>query len=157
MRVAVVGAGGIGRTYLQVLAASPEADLVGVADADAETRAWVGRAYGVNTVASHEQLEGIDAAIVSTPPSTHREITTHLLGRNVAVLCEKPLAITVADAIAMAEAAARSGAPLTMASKFRYVPDVVTAKSLIESDILGEVILYENTFASKVDMSARWN
>jgi len=42
------------------------------------------------------------------------------------------------------------GVHLMMASKFRYVDDVIKAKAIVESGILGSMILYENTFCSKV-------
>ncbi len=57
----------------------------------------------------------------------------------------------------MLDAAAKSGATLTMGSKFRYVDDVIRAKSIVASGILGEVILFENAFTARVDMSTRWN
>ncbi len=44
-----------------------------------------------------------------------------------------------------------------MASKFRYVDDVIKAKGIVDSGILGDVILFENVFCSKVDMRDRWN
>ena len=75
------------------------------------------------------------------------------------MLCEKPLAINSAAAAEMLDAAKKSGALLTMGSKFRYVDDVVRAKSIVASGILGEIVLFENAFTAPpaVDMTARWN
>jgi predicted dehydrogenase len=44
-----------------------------------------------------------------------------------------------------------------MASKFRYVDDVIKARQIVESGILGQIILFENAFAAHVDMGTRWN
>jgi predicted dehydrogenase len=44
-----------------------------------------------------------------------------------------------------------------MASKFRYVDDIIKAKGIVESGILGDIIMFENVFCSKVDMRDRWN
>jgi predicted dehydrogenase len=79
------------------------------------------------------------------------------LDRGIHVLCEKPLAIGADVARTMVAAAKRSSATLTMASKFRYARDVVEAKSIIASGVIGDVILFENMFTSRVDMKNRWN
>jgi predicted dehydrogenase len=101
--------------------------------------------------------ESFDAAIVSTPPSTHPEICCELLERGIHVLCEKPVAINLEQAQKMFHVAQVTGAKLTMASKFRHVDDVRAAKSLVDSGIVGEVVLFENIFTANVDMRHRWN
>jgi predicted dehydrogenase len=98
-----------------------------------------------------------EAVLICTPPVSHAEICLHFIERKVPVLCEKPFALNVTDTVRVLEAAQRNRVAITMASKFRYVPDVVEAKRIVDSGILGDIILFENAFASRVDMSNRWN
>lgn len=156
----IIGAGGISRAYAQAFLQGLPFRLIGVADirleAAQEVAALVDAPAFDNVRNMLDQLRP-DAAIVCTPPSTHPEICIELMERGVHVLCEKPLAIHSADATRMAETAALCNVVFTMGSKFRFVSDVRKAKEIIESGILGEVILFENAFAGFVDMSQRWN
>src|SRR3954471_6238620 len=160
MRLGLIGAGGIAQTYVQALAQSATAELVGVADVRAEAAEALAERVGCAAFGSHEALleqTGCEGAIVCTPPVTHPEICSSLLNRGVHVLCEKPLAIGPDEAQLMVQAAERSEARLTMASKFRYARDVVEAKSLVASGVIGDVVLFENAFTSRVEMKSRWN
>jgi len=115
---------------------------------------------GCPAFASHEEMleqTQCEGAVLCTPPVTHPEIACWLLDRGIHVLCEKPLAIGPDEARTMVQAAERSGAQLTMASKFRYAKDVVEAKSIVASGLIGEVVLFENAFTSRVEMKSRWN
>ena len=67
------------------------------------------------------------------------------------------LGLSVAEARAMIETAEKTGVVFTMATKFRYCADVVKAKAILASGVLGEVVQFENAFTAKVDMSKRWN
>jgi predicted dehydrogenase len=156
LRLGLIGVGGIGRAYLEALRTS---DIVRVgAVTDVHREATLGLDCPVYD--SHEALVSAgdcDAVLVCTPPVTHYPICMELVQWGVPVLCEKPLALDSASAFAMVCEAQRRGVLLTMASKFRYVDDIVRAKRIVDSGILGEVVLFENAFTSRVRMIGRWN
>ena len=160
VRFALIGAGAISQSYAAAFEACEAAELVAVADTRPDAAKALAAMFGCPSFAGYQDLHEsarVDAVVVCTPPSTHPEISNFFLGRGVNVLCEKPLAVTSADAQHMIDTARKSGAKLTMGSKFRYVEDVIRAKSILTSGILGEVILFENAFTSRVDMAGRWN
>lgn len=157
LRLLIVGFGGIAAAYHQALQRTPALRLVAVVEPDAArpTPADVPR---FASLASFRQ-SGVaaDAALVLTPPATHELLVAELLGLGVHVLCEKPLAPTIAAAERMLAAARAAGRRLMMGSKFRYTPDVVAAQRLLHDGACGDVVLYENVFCSHVDMTRRWN
>lgn len=161
LRFGLVGAGGIAQAYAQAFNESKCCDLVAVADirkesADALAEIAGGRSYGDYKLLAEKET-ALDAVIVATPPSSHPEIACFFMERKIPVLCEKPLCLSVAEAERMIGAATANNVLFTMASKFRYCDDVVKAKGILASGMLGEVLQFENAFTAKVDMSQRWN
>lgn len=157
---ALIGCGRISQVHFQVLAREPRARLIAVADTDETAARSAAEATGTRHFTDPAELlrtVSPDAVIICTPPDTHRPLAEAALAAGAHVLCEKPLAVTVEDARAMTDAAAAAGRFLMMASKFRYVGDIIKTKGILESGILGEVILLENEFCSRVDMRKRWN
>jgi predicted dehydrogenase len=160
LKFGIVGAGMVAQAYVQAFERCVCAELVGLADKRIEAaRAMAERVK----CRSYETLENMvddckpDAVVVCTPPAYHPEMCIKLLNRQIHVLCEKPFSIDIQDAYRMISAARKNGMKLTMASKFRFVKDVVQAKSMVASGILGELMLFENVFASRVEMGSRWN
>jgi predicted dehydrogenase len=160
VRFGLVGCGRISQSHLMAVDAVDDAELRAVVD----VRETASRATAEEHHCKHfpdyrepEFLEHIDAAIVCTPPASHHEIVGYLLDHGKHVLCEKPLTIASAQARDLVARAEKGTRLLMMASKFRYVDDIIKAKAIVESGILGNIILYENTFCAKVNMRDRWN
>lgn len=159
VKVAVVGCGRAAQTHLQAISAIEEASLVAVADVNPITAESVSHQFACRFYTDHWKMldeEELDIICVCTPPVSHSQISIDALSRGVHVLCEKPFAIDLEGARRMVEAADKHGVFITMASKYRFVDDIVKAKGIIESGILGDVVLCEITFCSRVDMQNRW-
>ncbi|WP_309064779.1 Gfo/Idh/MocA family protein [Microbacterium sp.] len=82
---------------------------------------------------------GVDAVMVLTPDHTHAEISIRALEAGVAVFCEKPLAIDLADADRMLETARRTGSRLYIGHNMRHMPVVTLMRRLIQEGRIGEV------------------
>lgn len=160
LRMALVGAGGIGRAYADASATVDEVDLAAVADVDGEAARTLAAPSGAMAVGDPMDLADptrVDLAVICTPPASHEALAIAFLSAGVPVLCEKPLATSPGAARKIAWASERSGTPFTMASKFRFVSDMTLARSLLEQGELGDVVRVEVGFSGRVDMSDRWN
>lgn len=164
LSLAVIGCGRIAQTHLQAISTIPECKLTAVVDLREQTANSVSEQFGFNNgckpYSDYRNVlddNHIDAVVICSPPNTHAEIATYFLEKGIHVMCEKPLAINCNDASLIVKKAEENDSIIMMASKFRYVEDVIKAKGIIESGVLGDIILFENVFCSKVDMTARWN
>lgn len=82
---------------------------------------------------------GIDAVMVLTPDDTHASLSIRALEAGVAVFCEKPLAIDLADADAMLETARRTGSRLYIGHNMRHMPVITLMRGLIQDGRIGDV------------------
>ena len=126
VRIIQVGAGLMGRAWLQVIADSDRAELVGLVDLNTEAArqaADAGGFPGVAVAGSLEQLfDRVDAqAVVNvTIPAAHASVSTTALLHGLPVLCEKPLAEAVSTGLSMIAAAELSGQLLMVSQSRRY-------------------------------------
>ena len=160
VRFGMVGCGRIAQTHLQALATLPEAKLAVAVESRSAIGEAVAAEHKAKLFADYREaaiLDLVDAVIICAPPNLHHAMARHFLERGIPVLCEKPLTITSTEAADLVKLAEDKEALLMMASKFRYVDDIIKAKAIVEAGILGRIILYENSFCSKINMSDRWN
>lgn len=139
-RAAVVGVGHLGRHHARILAAAPGVELAAVVDRDPERAREV--AADVGTAAVRDVLEvdpPVDGVVVSVPTRDHLRVGLPLLEAGVAVLVEKPIAASTAEADRLIEAAAASGATLAVGHTERHNPAVAAALPLISAPRFIEV------------------
>jgi predicted dehydrogenase len=119
--IGVVGVGALGRHHARHLAMLEEAELVGVFDTDAARAAEVAGDLGVTAFGDFDTLLArVQAVTIAVPTPAHASVGLRALERGVAVLMEKPLAVTVAEADALIAAAARAGVQLQVGHIERY-------------------------------------
>ena len=140
-RIAVLGAGSIGRRHAEALAACPTARLAGLADPSEAARALADR-LGVPW---HPDLAGLladrpDGVIVATPSALHAAHAAECVAAGVPVLVEKPIATDLAAARGLVEAAERAGVALLVGHHRRHNPLVAAARAAVEAGRIGRVV-----------------
>lgn len=125
-------------------------ELVGVSDLNAEVGAQRAEELGCAFYEDYRQMlqeTQPDVAIILTPHPFHAAIAIDCLEAGAHVLVEKPIAVQVAEADAMIEAAERVGRLLAVNFQQRFRPDVRAARDLIRGGQLGQVQHIEMTVA----------
>lgn len=90
--------------------------------------------------------DDIDAVDICTPNDTHAEIAIAAAAAGKMILCEKPLARTLAEAKSMVDAIDKAGVPNTVWYNYRRIPAVTLAKQIIDSGKLGRIFHYRSNF-----------
>ncbi len=123
LKIAVIGAGHLGRIHARLLAGVPNAKLVAIVDPVAESRRQVAAETGAADYADYRELAGkVDAAILAAPATLHHAIGVELLRQGIHLLIEKPLAVTLAEAEELVWAANWHGLVLQVGHIERFNP-----------------------------------
>jgi scyllo-inositol 2-dehydrogenase (NADP+) len=143
-----VGVIGLGRSgwdlHIAGINSFANFELAAVADPESARRDEAQSKFGCETFASPEELiEKSDAEliVVATPSHTHAPLSIAALEAGKHVLCEKPMAVNLAEADAMCQAAARSGKILTIYQVRRFDPEVLKLQEILQSEKLGPLHL----------------
>lgn len=154
VRIIQVGAGGMGRVWLQLLIDTPEVELVGLVDLDTEaahrTLAELGRPDVTANIAVATSLSeiagstGAQAVVNVTVPVAHHPVNVEAMFAGLPVLCEKPIAPTVSQALSLAAASEASGQLLMTSQSRRYYPVLAEFKRALGA--LGQVGIVSTEF-----------
>lgn len=122
-------------------------ELVGVADEDSKRGRAFAERFGIRAFDSAEALlaEGLDGVIICSANRHHRPLTELAARHTRHILCEKPIATTLADAEAMIDACARTGTKLQIAFPVRFAPPVLQLRALLQSGALGTIYSLKTT------------
>lgn len=149
LRVGIVGGGFMGRVHTNAARAAG-AQVVAVASSSADSAARAAEALGIGTAhASVAELiadPGIDVVHVCTPNVTHAALAGSALAAGKHVVCEKPLATSSAEALALVEAASRAGLVAAVPFVYRFHPMVREARARIAEGSIGRVLSVRGSY-----------
>jgi predicted dehydrogenase len=136
LRLAVVGAGGMGRAWLETISRSSEAVLAGVADLDLAAAQAAAGAYGPSVLTGTDAVDvarrsGAHAVVDVTIPEAHHAVTTAALVAGLPVLGEKPVTPTVAEALSLAATAEVTGELFMVSQSRRWNPQLATLNAMV--------------------------
>ena len=156
LRVGVIGVGWHGGGHLANFTANPRAELVAVCDINEELLAQRAEEYpGVRTFTGcHELLawDGVDAVAVVVPDHLHREPAVAACEAGKHVLLEKPMALTVADAEAIAAAARETDRCVMLNLSNRWMYPFAKGKGLLDAGDVGDVRYVFARMTNRIDV-----
>ncbi|HEX8966413.1 MAG TPA: Gfo/Idh/MocA family oxidoreductase [Chloroflexota bacterium] len=155
-RVGIVGLGQMGRYHAQAYRAAG-VSIVGVCDANLDLAEAFGREFAAPWFTSLERLlqaPGLSALSICTPPHLHLPVLRAALEANLDVLCEKPLASTLADGRAM-QALIPADRVVMLCFFHRFHEPIVRLRQMLEAGDLGTPIVLRNRFALDMRADAR--
>lgn len=142
VRLAIIGAGSMGRKHAELICASDMCSLVGICDVDPKRKS-VAEELNVpfypntETLLEREQPEG---AIIATPNASHSSNAEICAKRSVHVLIEKPITDTIDEAHRIIKAADDCGIHVLIGHHRRYNPLIKKTRSLVQGDALGKLV-----------------
>jgi predicted dehydrogenase len=158
-RIGIVGCGAITHSHVNALKRTNMILAAGT-DVMAVARSRFAEANRVPVFAEVGEMidqVAVDGVIVCTPPNMRVDIVERCLARSIPVLCEKPLAHTLADAQRLALMAREAQVPCFVAYCHRFTPAVNRMRQMIESGLLGEPIFFRNAFGGYMpERAAHW-
>jgi predicted dehydrogenase len=157
IRAGIVGLGFMGRMHYRCWSALPNARVAAVCEANPSVLAAADRSQGGNIAGAADRIDlsavevfsdlgdllasgAVDALSLTVPTYLHADATVRALEAGLHVLCEKPMALSLADCDRMVAAARASGRVLQVGHCIRFWPEYVVTRDLIRGGRYGGVV-----------------
>ncbi|TPL79280.1 inositol 2-dehydrogenase [Mesorhizobium sp. B2-3-14] len=142
LRIAVLGCGRIGQMHAANVARHPRSALAAVFDVNSEAAEKVAAAQGVKAAASAEDIfasDMVDAVLIATATPTHADYIEMAVAAGKAVLCEKPIDLSLARVEACAANIGETKIPIQLGFNRRYDPGHSAARTAMLAGDIGEL------------------
>ncbi|MCZ2074833.1 MAG: Gfo/Idh/MocA family oxidoreductase [Bryobacterales bacterium] len=151
IKTAVIGAGFMGRVHTEGIRRLGNVDIVACCAVSEEEAAAFGKAMGIErTTADYKTIlndPSIQAVHVCTPNALHYPISLDALNAGKAVLCEKPLTLSVQEAQKLVDLAESKKLPNCVNHNLRYYPVVQQIRCMVEKGELGDILVVQGTYS----------
>jgi len=152
LRTGIVGFGTSGRVFhAPFVSTDPDYSLDVIVTGDPERQAEARRQHpGAQVVATPEELfaqaDRLDLIVLGSPPATHAPLARTAIDAGLAVVVDKPFAVSSAEGADLIDHAAGRGVPITVFQNRRWDGDFLTLRSLLRDGALGDIHRFESRF-----------
>ena len=154
----IVGAGGFAAFLCSAAATLPDVAIIAVTDAQPGRAAELAATYYADTAVDLTGLLAdprIAAVVIATPPHTHAALTLQAVAAGRHVFCEKPVALTTADARRVRDAVVASGTTYLVDHVLRYNPILAGLRRLFGDHLIGSLQRFNSTTTPPTRTSPR--
>lgn len=147
IRIGIVGTGMMAIEHINNLNLRPDVAVTALADPVPTSLAAAQQAIGITPVPTFSDAQAfaasglVDAVIVCSPNHTHRAVLEPLFNAGLHILCEKPLATTVADARWITDRAARTSSVFWTGMEYRFMPPVARFIERLQAGEVGRLVM----------------
>ncbi|ERP95416.1 inositol 2-dehydrogenase [Labrenzia sp. C1B10] len=147
LKVGLLGAGRIAGVHATAISTNPESTLVAVSDYIPENARNLAAQYGVEARTTEDIIadKSIDAVLIATSTDTHSDLIEAATASGKAVLCEKPVDLSLDRARACREAVSNTGRPVMIGFNRRFDPNFGAVKAALNANEIGKAELLSIT------------
>ncbi|HWJ88948.1 MAG TPA: inositol 2-dehydrogenase [Pelagibacterium sp.] len=139
VRFGILGAGRIGNVHARAIAGSGRASVVSIADAMPAAAEALAGVVGAKTQSVEEVIASdVDAILIATPTDTHADLIEAAARAGKAILCEKPVSLSVARIEACLQVVEDAGVPLMIGFHRRYDPNFAALERRLRAGEIGD-------------------